>query len=110
VDAPFDNVSGQVRVERDGQTLWSQTLASGEANMVHSLSNLEYHHFKYSAHRRPGDAHVHFFGTGGFSFGAGVRLQEGDSMVVAFEGYGRPLCNPLHIDAAPPSLIDIGVL
>jgi hypothetical protein len=78
--------------------------------MVHTLSNLEYHHFKYAAHRRPGDAHVHFFGTGGFSYGAGIQLVEGDVMVVAYEGYGRPLRNPIRIAASRPEPLRVGVL
>ena len=37
--------------------------------MAHTLANLEHHHFKYAAHRVPGQAHVHFFGAAAFSFG-----------------------------------------
>ena len=44
--------------------------------MCHSLANLEHHHFKYMAHRRPGDVHIHFFGADSFSFGAGIELRE----------------------------------
>jgi hypothetical protein len=110
VAAPFDDVHGTVTVERAGQPLWSQEVASGDANMVHTLANLEYHHFKYAAHRCPGDAHVHFFGTGGFSYGAGIRLEDGDQMVVAFEGYGRPLRNPVRIDRKAPEMIAVQAL
>jgi hypothetical protein len=110
VDAAFDDLQGSVVIERGGERLWSQPIASGEANMVHTLANLEYHHFKYAAHRRPGDAHIHFFGTGGFSFGAGVRLEDGDVMVVSFEGYGRPLRNPLRVDRIPPAMIEVRAL
>ena len=56
------------------QTLWSADVQTGENNMAHSLENLEYHHFKYADHRQPLQAHVHFFGTGAFSFGAGIKL------------------------------------
>jgi hypothetical protein len=101
IGASFDRAQGTVRIERDGGVLWSQEIASGEANMVHTLANLEHHQFKYAAHRRPGDVHIHFFGTGGFSFGAGIRLEEGDVMVVSFEGYGRPLRNPVRIRKGP---------
>ena len=75
--------------------------------MSHSLANLEHHHFKYDAHRRPGDAHVHFFGADAFSFGAGVRLEDGDTMVVAFEGFGRPLRNPIRLDRSAPQLVKV---
>lgn len=107
VDAPFDDVHGTTRIERSGETIWSQEIASGERNMVHTLANLEYHQFKYAAHRRPGDAHVHFFGTGGFSFGAGIQLQDGDEMIVTFEGYGRPLRNPVRIISGPPKFLAV---
>ena len=50
---------------------------TGEANMCHSLANLEYHHFKYPAHRRPGDVHLHFFGTATLSFADGIHAQAG---------------------------------
>jgi hypothetical protein len=110
VGAPFDDVHGTVTVERGGQALWHQEVASGEANMVHTLANLEHHHFKYAAHCRPGDAHVHFFGTGGFSYGAGVQLADGDMMIVAYEGCGRPLCNPIRIDSSAAVLAEVKML
>src|SRR3546814_19715917 len=53
---------------RDGRTLWEKPFLSGEANMSHSIANLEHHHFKYGLFRRPGDVHVHFFGTATLSF------------------------------------------
>ena len=62
--------------------------------MCHSLANMEHHHFKFEAHRRPGDIHVHFFGADAFSFGEGVQLADGDWMQVRFDGFGKPLRNP----------------
>lgn len=100
----FADVRGDVVLMRQNDTLWRQEIRSGSANMVHTLANLEHHHFKYAAHRRPGDAHVHFFGTGGFSFGSGVALKDGDTMTVSFEGYGRPLVNMVRVEAGPPTL------
>jgi hypothetical protein len=73
--------------------------------MCHTLANLEHHHFKNPSHRRPGDAHLHFLGADAFSFRDAVRLQDGDEMVVAFEGFGRPLRNPLRIDRTPERLV-----
>jgi hypothetical protein len=107
---PFEDVRGTVAIERSGAVLWSQPIKTGEANMCHSLANLEHHHFKYEAHRRPGDAHVYFYGADAFSFGAGISLQEGDVMVVSWEGFGRPLRNPVAIDRTPESLVKVGVL
>jgi hypothetical protein len=96
VDAPFKDVHGTVRIERDGGVIWDKAIASGEENMAHSLANLEHHHFKFSGHRQPGNIHVHFYGADSLSFGAGVVLQEGDVAEVAFEGFGRALRNPIH--------------
>lgn len=96
VDATFDLIPGEVSVERNGKTLWSHAIQTGEANMCHSLANIEHHHFKFSFHRRPGDLHIHFFGADAFSFGAGIHLQDGDIMQVRFDGFGRALRNPLR--------------
>jgi len=65
--------------------------------MSHSLANLEHHHFKFEGHRIPGTVHVHFFGAHSLSFGEGIELADGDWMQVRFEGYGRPLRNPVRI-------------
>jgi hypothetical protein len=110
LDGDFGDVRGQVRVLRGSETLWSKELASGESNMCHSLANMEHHHFKYPAHRQPGDVHIHFFGAGAFSFGAGIKLQEGDVMEVAFDGFGRPLRNPLSIERREPALVKVRAL
>jgi hypothetical protein len=40
---------------------------------------------------------VHFFGAHSLSFGEGIELADGDWMQVRFEGYGRPLRNPVRI-------------
>ena len=75
--------------------------------MCHSLENIEHHHFKYEAHRRPGDIHVHFFGTDGLSFSDGISLREGDVMQVSVTDFGRPLRNPLHVAGTKPELISV---
>lgn len=105
IGADFNDISGQIKIERGCEIVWAANLASGEQNMCHSLVNLEHHHFKYEQHRRPGDIHIHFFGADHFSFRDRVRLQEGDVMAVAFRGFGRPLRNPLAIDRSPQSLV-----
>ena len=101
LDPDFSSVAGRVSIERDGAAVWSKNIRSGEAAMCHSLANLEHHHFKHTGHRRPGDLHVHFYGADAFSFGEGLILAEGDVMEIGFEGFGRPLRNPLHIDRDP---------
>jgi hypothetical protein len=98
IDPDFSTVPGKVSIERGGKALWSKPIATGEAKMSHTLANLEHHHFKYEAHRRPGDVHIHFFGADAFSFGDGIKLADGDVMVIAFEGFGRPLRNPIRVE------------
>lgn len=94
-----------VAIERHGEIFWSRRIATGESKMSHTVANLEHHHFKFEAHRRPADVHIHFFGADAFSFGAGIQLLDGDVMVVAFEGFGRPLRNPIRIDRSRQELV-----
>ena len=70
---------------------------TGEGNMSHSIANLEYHHFKYAQHRRPGDVHLHFFGTATVSCADGIRVEPGDRFEIALPALGEPLVNPLAI-------------
>jgi hypothetical protein len=88
-------VRGTIRIIRDGQDLWTGELLSGEANMCHSIANLEQHHFKYARFRRPGDVHVYYFGASGLSTAAGVSARPGDVFEVSSPVFGRPLRNPL---------------
>jgi hypothetical protein len=100
VDPDFDRVPGQARIERGGQVLWEREIATGEREMCHSVANIEHHHFKFEAHRRPGDVHVHYYGAHSLSFADEVLLAEGDVMAIQFGGFGRALRNPIKI--APP--------
>ena len=107
IDPDFHHVHGEVAIERASEVIWSKAIQSGEAVMCHSLANIEHHHFKFEAHRRPGDIHIHFFGADAFSFGEGVKLEDGDVMQVQWEGFGRPLRNPLQVLAGPDRLVTI---
>jgi hypothetical protein len=103
----FADVRGEARVERGGAAVWMSAIATGEANMSHSLANLEHHHFKHASHRRAGDVHVHFFGADAFSFGDGVALRDGDVMSLAFAGFGRPLRNPVRVHTEAPTPVRV---
>jgi hypothetical protein len=107
VDPDFHSVPGKVSITRVGQDFWSQSIASGEEEMCHSLRNLEHHHFKFELHRRPGDVHIHFLGAHSLSFGQGIKLQSGDIMSIQFEGFGRPLRNPLIVSADKHTPVEI---
>ncbi|MNR26363.1 hypothetical protein D3C85_1435710 [compost metagenome] len=72
--------------------------------MCHSLANLEFHHFKYTQFLRPGDVHVHYFGTATLSFADGVKTQPGDRFQISLDEFGAPLENGIG-ESAPPLAI-----
>tara|TARA_R110000796_G_C14540310_1_gene432823 strand:- start:567 stop:1553 length:987 start_codon:yes stop_codon:yes gene_type:complete len=94
------HLEGISRIVRGNKTVWEKTFLTGEANMAHSLANLEHHHFKYVGFRRPGDVHVHFFGTATLSFADDIRTREGDRFEISLAYFGRPLRNPLSFETA----------
>jgi len=96
------HVEGTSRLLRDGQAVWERPFLSGEDNMSHSIANLEHHHFKYDLFRRPGDVHVHFFGTATLSFSDGVQTQEGDVFEISAAPFTLPVRNPLKRAAPAP--------
>ena len=98
-DLPAD-VRGISRIRRDGAVIWEKPFLSGEANMSHTIANLEHHHFKYDIFCRPGDLHVHFFGTATLSVADGVKTQAGDIFEIEAEAFGQPLRNALKFAPA----------
>jgi hypothetical protein len=105
IDPDYTSVPGEVAIERRGETIWSKRILTGDAAMSHSLQNMEHHHFKHDAHRRPGDLHIHFFGAAALSFGEGIELSDGDIMQISFDGFGRPLRNPVRIIRSGETLV-----
>ena len=93
-DLPAD-IRGTSRIRRDGAVIWEKPFLSGEANMSHTIANLEHHHFKYDLFRQPGDLHVHFFGTATLSVADGIKTQAGDVFEIESSTFGLPLINPL---------------
>jgi hypothetical protein len=110
VGADFQSVPGTAEIERGGKVFWKKEILTGEAEMCHSLANIEHHHFKFATHRRPGDVHVHYFGACALSFGEGVKLEDGDVMRVSFDGFGRALENPLAVVKVENKLVSTQVL
>jgi hypothetical protein len=98
-DLPAD-VHGASRIRRGKAVLWEKPFISGEQNMSHAIANLEAHHFKYELFRRPGDVHVHFFGTATLSFSDGIKTEKGDVFEIEAEPFGLPLRNRLAIGKA----------
>ena len=96
------DIRGESRIWRDGEAIWQKSFLSGEANMSHSIANLEHHHFKYGLFRRPGDIHVHFFGTATLSFADGIETSDGDIFEISAEPFALPLRNRLRRATQPP--------
>jgi hypothetical protein len=95
------DIRGTARVRRDGKPIWEKPFLTGEANMSHHIANLEHHHFKYALFRRPGDLHVHFFGTATLSFSDGIRAEDGDVFEIEAPPFALPLRNPLKTVPSP---------
>lgn len=92
---PPEDVRGISRITRGENELWAGEFLTGEANMTHSIANIEHHHFKYRHFRQPGDVHCHFFGTATLSFANDVIVQPGDIFEISAPQFGRPLRNPM---------------
>jgi hypothetical protein len=102
------DVRGTSRIVRDGRTIWEKPFLSGEANMSHAIANLEHHHFKYAQFRRPGDVHVHFFGTATLSFADNFATRPGDEFQIEAAPFTQPLRNRLTV--ADPVTVSVNQL
>ena len=99
------HIEGKSRIWRDGKVLWEKPFLSGEDNMSHTIANLEYHHFKYDLFRRPGDVHVHMFGTATLSFADGIKTQPNDIFEIEEAQFGAPLRNPVRTETEHPVIM-----
>lgn len=98
-ELPAD-VRGMSRIIRNSAIIWEKPFLSGEANMSHSIANLEHHHFKNALFRKAGDVHVHFFGTATLSFSDDVTTREGDVFEIEADAFTLLARNPLIREAA----------
>lgn len=100
------HVEGRTRLlSLAGQVRWEKPFLSGEANMSHTIANLEHHHFKYPLFRRPGDVHLHFFGAATLSFSDGVRVQPGEQWEIESQAFGPPLVNRLAVQSSEAAAV-----
>lgn len=97
-ELPHD-MRGHSRILRDGKVLWQEEVLLGEANMSHSIANLEHYHFRYRMFRRPGDLHAYFMGAAVLSYGAGVKTRVGDTFEIDVPAFGQPLRNRMEAEA-----------
>ena len=94
------HVEGVSRIRAaDGAVRWKKAFVSSEQNMSHTIGNLEYHHFKYGLFNRPGDVHIHFFGTATLSFADSVSVQAGETFEIESPQFGPALRNKLAVAA-----------
>jgi hypothetical protein len=91
------HIEGMSRIIRKGKTVWEKPFLTGEANMSHTIANLEYHHFKYESFRVPGDVHIHYFGTATLSIVDGFMTEDGDVFEIEATPFGAALRNPLKV-------------
>jgi len=92
------HIEGHSRIyAADGSLRWEKAFVSGEQNMSHTVANLEHHHFKYDLFKRPGDVHVHFFGTATLSFADGVSVAPGETFEIEAPAFGPALRNTLTV-------------
>ncbi|WP_127142574.1 AraD1 family protein [Pelagibacterium montanilacus] len=106
------HVEGSSRIRRGGAVIWEKPFLSGEDNMSHTIANLEHHHFKYDIFRKPGDVHVHMFGTATLSFADGISTEDGDMFEIEAAQFGLPLKNPISVDGTtdPTALVMVKAL
>lgn len=92
------HIEGTSRIiDANGAVRWEKPFLSGEQNMSHTIANLEYHHFKYGLFTRPGDVHIHFFGTATLSFADSISVQAGESYEIEAPAFGPALRNKLVV-------------
>ncbi len=96
------HIEGTSKIIREGKVLWEKPFLSGEDNMSHTIENLEHHHFKYEVFCRPGDVHIHFFGTATLSFSDDFRTQAGDVFEIRADAFKLACRNPLEFKESRP--------
>ncbi|MDO1584633.1 AraD1 family protein [Rhizobium oryzicola] len=101
------HVEGTSRVRRGDKVIFEKPFLSGEANMSHTIANLEHHNFKYDLFRRPGDLHVHFFGTATLSFSDNIKTEAGDVFEISAAPFKLTLSNRLAVAAETPVTIKV---
>jgi hypothetical protein len=104
------DIRGTSRILRDGKVLWEKPFLSGEANMSHTIANLEHHHFKYGLFCQPGDVHVHMFGTATLSFADQIKPEAGDVFEISAPDFGLALANPLAVAEGAAGAVKVSAL
>ncbi|MQA40890.1 AraD1 family protein [Rugamonas aquatica] len=92
------HIEGTSRIyDVEGKVRWQKAFFSGEQNMSHTIANLEHHHFKYPLFKRPGDVHIHFFGTATLSVADNIVVKPGETFEIEASQFGPALRNKLAV-------------
>jgi hypothetical protein len=92
------HIEGTSRIyDVEGKIRWEKAFFSGEQNMSHTIGNLEHHHFKYPLFKRPGDVHIHFFGTATLSVADNIVVKPGETFEIDAPQFGPALRNTLTV-------------
>jgi len=92
------HIEGTSRIyDVEGKIRWEKAFFSGEQNMSHTIANLEHHHFKYPLFKRPGDVHIHFFGTATLSVADNIVVKPGETFEIDAPQFGPALRNKLAV-------------
>ncbi|OFA01780.1 AraD1 family protein [Duganella sp. HH101] len=92
------HIEGTSRIyDVEGKVRWQKAFFSGEQNMSHTIANLEHHHFKYPLFKRPGDVHIHFFGTATLSVADNIVVKPGETFEIEAPQFGPALRNKLAV-------------
>jgi hypothetical protein len=92
------HIEGTSRIyDVEGKVRWEKAFFSGEQNMSHTIGNLEHHHFKYPLFKRPGDVHIHFFGTATLSVADNIVVKPGETFEIDAPQFGPALRNTLAV-------------
>lgn len=92
------HIEGTSRIyDVEGKVRWEKAFFSGEQNMSHTIANLEHHHFKYPLFKRPGDVHIHFFGTATLSVADNIVVKPGETFEIDAPQFGPALRNTLTV-------------
>ncbi|HEY0705882.1 MAG TPA: hypothetical protein VGG33_03750, partial [Polyangia bacterium] len=89
-------IGGAARVLRGEAVIAEHPLPLGDEAMSRPIAELAREHFRYATHRRPGDVHVHVFGTGQPT-PPQPAAQPDDLFELAVPALGHPLRNRLTV-------------
>lgn len=93
VGTPPADIAAKISLHRSGRVQWQAEFRTGEANMLHSIANIEAHYFKYRDWLIPGDVHVLYLGNAVMSTEQGEIIEDGDVFRLECDVFGLPLVN-----------------